>query len=94
MSCGWPCGGHADKYIAYIAYSVESALRIEALLKGLLNYREITQRDSDRLIPIDCNHVLSQTLLSLHTAIQQSGVTVTSDPLPTVVAKEAMQEGS
>src|ERR1035441_3382959 len=78
----------------YVAYSVEGALRIEALLKGLLNYLEITERDSDRLIPIDCNHVLSQTLLSLHTAIQQSGVTVTSDPLPTVVAKEAMQEGS
>ena len=75
----------------YVAYSVEGALRIEALLKGLLNYREITQRDSDRLIPIDCNHLLSQTLLSPpHTAIQQSGVTVTSDPLPTVVAKEAM----
>ena len=63
MSCGWPCGGHADKYIAYIAYSVESALRIEALLKGLLNYLEITERNSDRLLPIDCNHVLSQTRL-------------------------------
>ena len=80
-------GEDADKYIAY---SVEGALRIEALLKGLLNYLEITERDSDRLLPIDCNHVLSQTLLSLHTAIQQSGATVTSDPLPTVVAKEAM----
>lgn len=74
----------------YIAYSVEGALRIEALLNGLLNYLEIAERESDRLIPIDCNHVLSQTLLSLRTAIQQSGATVTSDPLPTVVAKEAM----
>jgi PAS domain S-box-containing protein len=80
-------GEDADKYIAY---SVESALRMEALLRGLLNYLEITERDSDRLLSIDCNHVLSQTLLSLHTAIQQSGATVTSDPLPTVVAKEAM----
>jgi two-component system, chemotaxis family, sensor kinase Cph1 len=74
----------------YIAYAVEGALKIEALLKGLLNYLEITERDSDGLLPIDCNHVLSQTLLSLHSAIQQSGATVTSDPLPTVVAKEGM----
>jgi PAS domain S-box-containing protein len=80
-------GEDADKYISY---SVEGALRIEALLKGLLNYLEVTERDNDRLSPIDCNHVLSQTLLSLQTAIQQSGATVTWDPLPTVVAKEGM----
>ena len=80
-------GEDADKYLAY---SVEGALRIEALLKGLLNYLEITERTAIGLLPIDCNHVLSQTLLSLQTAIQQSGATVTSDPLPTVVAKEAM----
>ena len=80
-------GEDADKYISY---SVEGALRIEALVKGLLNYWEVTERDRDRLSPVDCNHVLSQTLLSRQTAIQQSGATVTSDPLPTVVAKEVM----
>ena len=79
-------GEEADKYLGY---SVEGAFRIEALLKGLLNYLEITE-DSGGLLPIDCNHVLSKTLLSLQTAIQQSGATVTSGPLPTVVAKEAM----
>ncbi|MGA2120040.1 MAG: ATP-binding protein [Bryobacteraceae bacterium] len=80
-------GEDADKYLAY---SVEGALRIEALLNGLLNYLEVTERADDRLSPIDCNRVLSRTLLSLQTAIQQSGATVTSDPLPTVVAKEGM----
>jgi PAS domain S-box-containing protein len=79
-------GEEADKYLGY---SVEGAFRIEALLKGLLNYLEITE-DSGGLLSIDCNHVLSETLLCLQTAIQHSGATVTSDPLPTVVAKEAM----
>jgi len=79
-------GEEADKYLGY---SVEGAFRIEALLKGLLNYLEITE-DNGGLLPIDCNHVLSKTVLSLQTAIQHSGATVTSDPLPTVVAKEAM----
>ena len=73
-----------------VAYSVEGALRIEALQQGLLNYLEATERDSHRLSPVDCNHVLSQTLLSLQTAIQQSGATVTWDPLPTAVANKAM----
>ena len=74
----------------YISYSVEGALRIEALLKDLLNYLEVTERDSYRLAPVDCNRVLSQTLLSLQSAIQQSGAKVTADPLPTVVGKEVM----
>ena len=80
-------GADADRYVAY---SVEGALRIEALQQGLLNYLEATERDSHRLSPVDCNHVLSQALLSLHTVIQQSGAAVTSDPLPTAVANEAM----
>jgi PAS domain S-box-containing protein len=80
-------GEDADKYISYC---VEGALRIEALVRGLLTYWEVTEQDGDRLSPVDCNHALSQTLLSLQTAIQQSGATVTSDPLPTVVANEVM----
>jgi len=78
---------HADKYLAY---SLDGALRIEALQQGLLDYLEATERDSHRLSPVDCNHVLSQALLSLQTVIRQSGAVVTSDPLPTAVGNEAM----
>ena len=85
--CQGKLGEDGDKYLAY---SVEGAFRIEALLKGLLNYLEITESDSDGLLSIDCNQVLSKTLLSLQTAIQPSGATVTSDPLPIVEAREAM----
>jgi PAS domain S-box-containing protein len=80
-------GKDADQYISY---SIEGALRIEALLKGLLNYLELPEPERDRLPLVDCNHVLSQTLLSLQRVIQQSGATVTFDPLPTVLAKEDM----
>jgi chemotaxis family two-component system sensor kinase Cph1 len=80
-------GKDADRYISY---SVEGALRIEALQQGLLTYLEATERDTDRLSPVDCNRVLSQTLLSLQAVIQRSGATVDSDPLPTAVADEAM----
>jgi len=80
-------GEDADKYISY---SVEGALRIEALLKALFDYWEVTELGGKSLSPVDCNHALSHTLLNLQTAIQESGATVTSDPLPTVVAEDAM----
>src|ERR1017187_2242207 len=80
-------GEDADKYISY---SVEGALRVEALQRALLSYWEVTERGGESLSPVDCNLALSQTLLSLQTAIQQSGATVTSDPLPTVVAEDHM----
>jgi PAS domain S-box-containing protein len=80
-------GEDADKYISY---SVEGALRIEALLKALFNYWEVTGRAGESLSLVDCNHSLSQALLNLQTAIQESRATVTSDPLPTVAAEDAM----
>jgi two-component system CheB/CheR fusion protein len=78
-------GHDADKFISY---SVDGALRIEALLKALLAYWEVTEREQDSFASIDCGAVLAKTLLNLHVAIAQSGAIVTSDPLPTLVAEE------
>ena len=80
-------GGEADQFISY---SVEGALRIEALLKALLSYWEVAARRPDRSVPIDCGPVLAKTLLNLQAAIAESGAIVTSDPLPTVMAEEVM----
>ncbi len=80
-------GGEADKFISY---SVEGALRIEALLKALLAYWEITEREQNSFASVDCCAVLAKALLNLHAAIAESGAIVSSDPLPTVVAEEIM----
>ena len=80
-------GEEADQFIAY---SVEGALRIEALLKALLAYWEVTEREQDSFASIDCGAVLAKALLNLQAAIAESGAIVTSDPLPTVVAEEVM----
>jgi hypothetical protein len=69
---------------------VEGALRIEALLKALLSYWEVTGREHEASASVDCGAVLATALLNLQVAIAQSGATVTSDPLPTVVAEEVM----
>jgi light-regulated signal transduction histidine kinase (bacteriophytochrome) len=80
-------GEEANKYIAY---SVEGALRIEALLKALLAYWEVSERAQDSFASLDSGAVLAKTLLNLQAAIAQSGATVTADALPRVVAEEVM----
>ena len=80
-------GEDADKFISY---SVQGALRIEALLKALLAYWEVSERERGSLALIDCGAVLAKTLFNLQAAIAESGAVITSDPLPTVVAEEVL----
>ncbi len=78
-------GAEADRFISY---SVEGALRIEALLKALLAYWEVAEREQNSFASIDCGAILTKTLFNLQVAVEQSGAIVTSDPLPTLVAEE------
>jgi len=78
-------GKEAD---TFISYSVEGALRIEALLKALLAYWEVAEREQNGFAAVDSGAVLAKALLNLQAAIAQSGAVVTSDPLPTVLAEE------
>jgi two-component system, chemotaxis family, CheB/CheR fusion protein len=80
-------GKDADRYISY---SVQGALRIEALLKALLAYWEVSERERGTLVAIDCGAVLATTLFNLETVVAESGAVVTSDHLPTVVAEEVL----
>ena len=74
----------------YISYSVEGALRIEALLKALLAYWEVAERGERNFETVDCGAVLAKAILNLQAAIAESGALVTSDPLPILVAEEVM----
>jgi two-component system, chemotaxis family, CheB/CheR fusion protein len=80
-------GKEADQFISY---SVQGALRIEALLRALLAYWEINGQEHDGFTEIDCGSVLTKALLNLQAAIAESGAIVTSDPLPTVMAEDVM----
>ena len=76
--------------VKYLSDSTAGALKMDAILKKLLHYWEVTEPGEERLLPVDCNHALSQALLSLDSEIQQSGAIVTSDSLPTVAGDEVM----
>ena len=78
-------GDEADRFISY---SVEGALRIEALLKALLAYWEVSEREHEAFAAIDSGAVLAKALLNLETAVTESGAVITSGPLPTVTTEE------
>ena len=80
-------GDGADQFISY---SVEGALRIEALLKDLLGYWEVAEREQNGFASIDSGTVLTKSLANLHAAIAESGAIITSDPMPTVIAEEVV----
>jgi signal transduction histidine kinase len=75
---------NADKYIAY---AVDGALRMQALIKDLLEFSCIGRRDMERR-ETDCNVVVQQVLRNLKAAIQESHAVVNCDRLPTVTADE------
>lgn len=76
----------ADKYIGY---AVEGGQRMQTLINDLLTYSRVG-RGVEELEPIDSQVALSRALASLSTAIDDSGVTVTADELPVVLANETM----
>ena len=71
---------HADEFIAY---AVEGAARMQALINDLLAFSRIGSRGSP-FAPADTQKVLDEALRNLGKAIEESGAVVTHDPLPTV----------
>jgi two-component system, chemotaxis family, CheB/CheR fusion protein len=72
----------------YIAYAVEGAQRMEALLTDLREYWSVNEQRVENLVPVDCNGVLNKALSYLEICVRESGAVVNHDSLPTVMAEE------
>jgi len=72
----------ADKYIHY---AVDGALRMQVLVRDLLAFSRVG-RQGIELAPTDCNAVMETVLKNLQAAIEESGVSVVHENLPTVMA--------
>ena len=75
----------------FIAYAVDGANRMQRLINDLLAYSRVGRGNKDPETT-DCEEVFRQALRNLGAAIEESGASVTNDPLPTVIA-DAMQLG-
>jgi len=69
----------------FIAYAVDGARRMQALINDLLAYSRVSSRGKP-FEPIDCEVVLDEALANLQMAIEESGAVIAHDPLPTVMA--------
>jgi PAS domain S-box-containing protein len=77
-------GPDADEFIDYI---VDGARRMSRLINDLLEYSRVGTRGKP-LRPTDCSVVFEMARDNLRAAIEESGASVTADPLPTVLGDE------
>jgi len=71
----------------FIAFAVDGASRMQRLIQDLLAYSRVGTKGKD-LLDTSSEEALQQALVSLRSAIQESGARVTHDALPTVLADE------
>ncbi len=73
----------------FIDYAVDGARRMQAMIKGLLEYARVgtRQRDLDR---VNCEVLITEVLNDMQFIIKQEGAIITHTSLPTVSAN-AMQ---
>jgi light-regulated signal transduction histidine kinase (bacteriophytochrome) len=67
----------------FIAYAVDGAVRMQALIQALLGYARVSSRKQP-FDNVNCNLVLQDALSNLHVAIAESAAQISVDPLPTV----------
>jgi signal transduction histidine kinase len=75
----------ADKYIAY---SVDGATRMQALIQDLLKFSRVGKQEIERRTT-ECRAVVEQALKNLQAAVLESGAAVNWDGLPVVMADPA-----
>ena len=78
-------GHDADKFISY---AVEGAKRMQSLIRDLLVYSRV-RITKEVLQPVECSNVLSTVLANLHLSIAETGVQISVEALPRVVADQA-----
>ncbi|HUW50649.1 MAG TPA: ATP-binding protein [Sulfuricella sp.] len=69
----------------FIAFAVDGANRMQRLINDLLTFSRVGTRGQP-FAPTDCNAVLRDVLDNLQLSIEESGASVISDPLPTLMA--------
>lgn len=69
----------------FIEHTVEGVKRMQALIKDLLEYSQVGTKDK-HFKPTDCLLVMSEAVVNLQAAMEESGVVVTHDNLPAVMA--------
>ncbi|HLO29788.1 MAG TPA: PAS domain S-box protein [Anaerolineales bacterium] len=73
-------GNDADEFIAF---AVDGAKRMQSLINDLLAYSRVGTRGKPAALTA-CEMVLDEALMNLQIAVEESGASITHDPLPTI----------
>jgi two-component system, chemotaxis family, CheB/CheR fusion protein len=81
--------GMADPEVnQYTSYAVESAARIDSLLKGLNEYWAVNEQHLEERVQVDSKAALDKAIGNLETNIRETGAVITHDELPVIKAAE------
>jgi PAS domain S-box-containing protein len=78
-----------DRSKEWANYVVVGATRMQSLIEGLLEFSRVRPEEAE-FTAVDCEVVLRRALANLQAAIQETGATITHEPLPTLSA-DALQ---
>jgi PAS domain S-box-containing protein len=67
----------------FISYAVDGAVRMQALIQGLLGYGRLSSRIQPFSV-VDCERVLADAISNLQVAIRESGAKISHEPLPSL----------
>ena len=73
--------GDAGQFIDFI---VEGSERMEKLIHDLLDFSRVDARGADFFTRLNCGDALDDAISNLHSLIEESGATLTREPLPWV----------
>lgn len=71
----------------YIAFAVDGATRMQALIKDLLRYSRLNT-EAHEFAEVDVNHLFDYAVHNLAVTIDETGSVVTKDELPTVIGDD------
>ncbi|MBI0583270.1 MAG: PAS domain S-box protein [Methanomassiliicoccus sp.] len=69
----------------YMAFAIDGSRRMKDMIDDLLTYSRVDTKAKE-FSPVDMNDVLLTSLHDLKVCIKESGASITSDPLPTIIA--------
>lgn len=72
-----------EKADSFIHYAVDGSKRMDKLIKGLLNYSQVSTAD-ETFTPVDTKEVFEEAMSNLSAAVRDSDAAITRDDLPTL----------
>jgi two-component system sensor histidine kinase/response regulator len=74
----------------FLDFIGDATIRMRTLMDGLLQYAEMTQAESAPS-PVNCEALVAHIIANLDGVVQQTGASITHDPLPVVVANDQLE---